>query len=145
MRLTGERESGRDVVQEAFTRAVRGRSQFDRRSSPELWVSYIVVEGATARRPSVANSASMPFAPDVSGLELDWEDVLLRAQRLSRAMVCPPRRSRRRVVLAALVVLAFLAVLLGATPIGRALVLGSRDGASLTSVEIRADARYARG
>src|SRR6266513_2447953 len=41
--ITGSREAGRDVVQDAFARAVHRRAQFRREGSLEGWIWRIVV------------------------------------------------------------------------------------------------------
>jgi RNA polymerase sigma-70 factor (ECF subfamily) len=55
--ITGDAETGRDAVQEAFVRAVRLRASFDGRGSLSGWLWRIVVrtarDQAAARRPTL--------------------------------------------------------------------------------------------
>jgi RNA polymerase sigma factor (sigma-70 family) len=69
--ITGDAETGRDAVQEAFVRAVRLRSSFDGRGSLEGWLWRIVVhvarDQAAARRPTLdltAEVLDLPAAAD---------------------------------------------------------------------------------
>lgn len=63
--VTGDRESARDVVQEAFARALRKRRSFRGEGSLEAWVWRIALRTArehVARRPGVSLNGSVPAA-----------------------------------------------------------------------------------
>jgi DNA-directed RNA polymerase specialized sigma24 family protein len=48
--IAGDRELGRDAVQDAFAKAVRHRRSFDRRGTLEAWLWRIVVNAARDAR-----------------------------------------------------------------------------------------------
>ena len=50
--VTGDSDRARDAVQEAFARAVRGRSSFRREGPLEAWVWRIVVNAARSAAPN---------------------------------------------------------------------------------------------
>jgi RNA polymerase sigma factor (sigma-70 family) len=63
--ITGDRESARDVVQEAFARALRKRRSFRGEGSLEAWVWRIALRTArehVGRRPGVSLNGSVPAA-----------------------------------------------------------------------------------
>ncbi len=52
--VTGDSERARDAVQEAFARAVRGRSSFRREGPLEAWVWRIVLNAARSAAPKAS-------------------------------------------------------------------------------------------
>jgi len=62
--ITGTSQGARDVVQEAFARAVRSRSTFAHECRLETWLWRIVVNTARASRPTYAER---------SDAGVDWE------------------------------------------------------------------------
>ena len=69
--ITGSREAGRDVVQDAFARAVHRRAQFRREGSLEGWIWRIVV---TCARDGVRRLAATQALPPEEG-EDAWHTV----------------------------------------------------------------------
>jgi RNA polymerase sigma-70 factor (ECF subfamily) len=59
--ITGSREAGRDVVQDAFARAVHRRAQFRREGSLEGWIWRIVVTCARDGVRRLAATQSLPL------------------------------------------------------------------------------------
>jgi RNA polymerase sigma-70 factor, ECF subfamily len=55
--IVGDEQTARDVVQEAFTRAVEKRGSFRRRGPLEAWLWRIVVNEARKRGAAGAHSA----------------------------------------------------------------------------------------
>jgi RNA polymerase sigma-70 factor, ECF subfamily len=59
--ITGSREGGRDVVQDAFARAVHRRAQFRREGSLEGWIWRIVVSSARDGVRRLAATQALPL------------------------------------------------------------------------------------
>ena len=59
--ITGSREAGRDVVQDAFARAVHRRAQFRREGSLEGWIWRIVVSSARDGVRRLAATQALPL------------------------------------------------------------------------------------
>jgi RNA polymerase sigma-70 factor, ECF subfamily len=60
--ITGDRETARDVVQDAFAAAIRERRRYRRSRSPEAWIWRIVVNRAISERRRLTRVAAVPFA-----------------------------------------------------------------------------------
>ena len=90
--VTGDSEIARDAVQEAFTRAVRGRRSFRRECPLEAWVWRIVLN--TARSAAPTTSAGVDDDQFGTSNGLPEKDVELRA-----ALAQLPERQRTAVFL----------------------------------------------
>ena len=88
--LTGDEQSGQDVVQEAFARALRRRRSFRRSGALEAWLWRVVVNAAhdTTRKRTDVPMAVLPestsSAPEVSS----------RAELLRSQLAALPERQR---------------------------------------------------
>jgi RNA polymerase sigma-70 factor, ECF subfamily len=72
--VTGSRETARDVVQEAFARALRNRDQFRREGSLEAWIFRIALRTALETRRNGREVALLDDAdPTLPGPERDPE------------------------------------------------------------------------
>lgn len=84
--ITGDRDSARDVVQETFARALRGRKGFRGEGSLEAWVWRIALRTAqeqVRRFPGASMNGSLPAAL----VEPDRDPALAEALR-----TLPPKR-----------------------------------------------------
>jgi RNA polymerase sigma-70 factor, ECF subfamily len=86
--VTGNRESAREAVQEAFARALRQRKQFRGEGSLEAWIWRIALRAALeTRRNGSAAAADLLEAADPALPEPDRDSALAAAVR-----ALPPRR-----------------------------------------------------
>jgi RNA polymerase sigma-70 factor (ECF subfamily) len=65
--ITGSREGGRDVVQDAFARAVHRRARFRREGSLEGWIWRIVVSSARDGVRRLAATQALPLEEGEDG------------------------------------------------------------------------------
>jgi RNA polymerase sigma-70 factor (ECF subfamily) len=91
--IVGEEQTARDVVQEAFTRAVEKRSSFRRRGPLEAWLWRIVVNEARKRTLRAAREQHVEPAA-ISGNGRSGADAEVRA-----AIAALPERQRLAVFL----------------------------------------------
>jgi hypothetical protein len=70
--IVGDEQAARDVVQEAFTRAVEKRSSFRRRGPLEAWLWRIVVNEARKRAAAVAPAAYAEKEPSRVTVARRW-------------------------------------------------------------------------
>lgn len=92
--IVGERETAREVVQDAFAKAIRDRSGFHGSGTPEAWVWAIVVNLARSvlrQRTRGVDSESETFAAS-NGHAVEWPE--LRA-----AVAALPERQRLAIFL----------------------------------------------
>jgi RNA polymerase sigma factor (sigma-70 family) len=89
--ILGDREAGRDAVQEAFAKAVRGRHRFRGEGSLEGWLWRSVVNTALSegRRRAAESNRPAPDPPTATGR---WDDP--EADDVQAAIAALPERQR---------------------------------------------------
>jgi RNA polymerase sigma factor (sigma-70 family) len=85
--MVGDRERAHDAVQEAFARAIRGRSSFRGEGSVEAWLWRTLANVCADERRSLARAAPPAAAPAANG----EED---RLRELRAAVAALPERQR---------------------------------------------------
>jgi RNA polymerase sigma-70 factor (ECF subfamily) len=85
--MVGDRERAHDAVQEAFARAIRGRSSFRGEGSVEAWLWRTLANVCADERRSLARAAPPAAAPTANG-----EEEGLRELRVAVAAL--PERQR---------------------------------------------------
>ena len=91
--ITGSREAARDVVQDAFARAVHRRAEFRREGSLEGWIWRIVVTTARDRARSLAAARTVPLDESGDVLEVSEADLADR-ERVRMLVAGLPERQR---------------------------------------------------
>jgi RNA polymerase sigma factor (sigma-70 family) len=89
--ILGDRDAGRDAVQEAFAKAVRGRRRFRGDGSLEGWLWRSVINSALSEGRRRAAESDRP-APDPAAAASRWDDP--GADDVHAAVTALPERQR---------------------------------------------------
>ena len=98
LRLTGQRETAEDCVQDTFVQAWRGRGQFEGRSAFTTWLHRIAVNAVLSRRRGLAQTLEITVEALPNDLERTGMDAAPPLD-LEAAILALPERARHVLVL----------------------------------------------